>query len=79
MDDFLFLNNSKISESIDHIYPCELEIKDLTEFNTYASYLDCYFCIENEKLVTRRYFRCSFICFMFGAVQFLNVSILTLL
>ena len=27
----------------------------------------------------RRYFRCGFICFMFGAVQFLNVLILTLL
>ena len=29
--------------------------------------------------VTRRYFRCGFICFIFGAVQFLNVLMLTLL
>ena len=29
--------------------------------------------------VPRRYFRCGFICFKFGAVQFLNVLILTLL
>ena len=30
-------------------------------------------------VVPRRFFRCGFICFMFGAVQFLNVLILTLL
>ena len=29
--------------------------------------------------VPRRYFRCGFICFICGAVQFLNVLILTLL
>ena len=28
--------------------------------------------------VPNRYFRCGFICFMFGAVQFLNVLISTL-
>ena len=51
----LFLNNSKLSEFIDIIYPCELEIVDTTESNASASYLDCYLCTENGKLVTRFY------------------------
>ena len=34
------LNNSNISVFIDLIYLCELEIKDTTESNTPASYLD---------------------------------------
>ena len=37
IDDVLSLNHSKISEFIGLIYPCELEIKDTTEFNTSAS------------------------------------------
>ena len=49
----LSLNNSKISEFIHLIYPCELEIKDTTESNTSASYLDYYLCTDN--LVTRLY------------------------
>ena len=33
----------------------------------------------NNKKVPMRYFRCCFICYMFGAIQFLNVLIVTLL
>ena len=35
--------------------------------------------IITDRTVPMRYFRCGFISFMFGAVQFLNVLILTLL
>ena len=35
--------------------------------------------VFSQTSVPRRYFRCGFICFMFGAVQFLNFLILTLL
>ena len=34
IDDVLSLNNSKISDNIDLIYPDELEIKDTTEFRS---------------------------------------------
>ena len=53
IDDVLSLNNSRISEFIDLIYPCELEIKDTTECNASASYLNCYLCTDNGKVVTR--------------------------
>ena len=55
IDYVLCVNNSKISEIIDLIYPCELELKDTTESNTSASYLDCCLCIDNGKPVTRLY------------------------
>ena len=51
----LSLNNSKITEFIDVIYPCELEIKDTTESNTPASYYECFLYTDNGKLVTRLY------------------------
>ena len=53
--DVLSLNNSKISEFIDVIYPCELDIKDTTESSISASYLDCYLNIDDGKLITRLY------------------------
>ena len=46
----LSLNPSNISELIDLIYPCELEIIDTTKSNTSASYLDYYLCTDNESL-----------------------------
>ena len=52
IDGVLSLNNSNISEFIDLIYSCELEIKNTTDSNTPVSYLDCYLCIDNGKLVT---------------------------
>ena len=54
MSDVLFLNNAKISEFINLIYPCEHEIKDTTESNTSVSYLD-YLCTDSGKLVTMLY------------------------
>ena len=51
----LSLNNLKISEFIHLIYPCELEIKDTPESNSSASYLDCYLCFDNGKIVAKLY------------------------
>ena len=47
------LNNSKISEFIDFIYPRKLEIQDTTEPSSSASYLECYLCTGNGQLVVR--------------------------
>ena len=40
IDDVLSLNNSKLGDFVDRIYPTELEIKDTTDTATSASYLD---------------------------------------
>ena len=40
MDNILSLKNSKLDEYVDQIYPIELEIKDTTETEIFASYLD---------------------------------------
>ena len=53
MDNVLSLNNSKISEFIDVIYPSELDSKDPIESSISPSYLDCYLNIDNVKLITR--------------------------
>ena len=55
IDDVLTLNNPKFQEYLELIYPRELEIKETTDTTTYASHLDCYFCIDNGKLATRLY------------------------
>ena len=41
IDDALFLNKSNISESLNFIYPCELEFNDMIESGTSASCFDC--------------------------------------
>jgi hypothetical protein len=40
IDDVLSLNNSRFGDSVDRIYPIELEIKDTTDTDRSASYLD---------------------------------------
>jgi hypothetical protein len=40
VDDVLPLNNSKFGDFVDHISPIELEIKDTTDTDRFASYLD---------------------------------------
>jgi hypothetical protein len=40
IDDVLLLNKSRFGDSVDHIYPIELEIKDMTDTDRSASYLD---------------------------------------
>ena len=47
---------------------CYLEIKGTLKNTSRYPYFDI-----SDLGVPRRQFRCGFICFMFGAVQFLNV------
>ena len=42
-DDVLSLNNSRFGDFVDRIYPIELEIKDTTDTDRSASYLNLHF------------------------------------
>ena len=48
IDDVLSLNNFRLGDFVDRIYPIELEIKDITDTDTSASYLDLHLEIDNE-------------------------------
>jgi hypothetical protein len=48
IDDVLSLNNSRFGDFVDHIYPIELEIKDTTDIDISASYLDIHLEIDSE-------------------------------
>jgi hypothetical protein len=47
-DDVLSLNNSRFGDFVYRIYPIELEIKDTTDTDRFASYLDLYLEIDSE-------------------------------
>ena len=49
--------HTKFAEYLEFIYPRELEIKETTESATSASYLHCYFDIDNGKPATRLYYK----------------------
>ena len=51
----LSLNNSKFSDSIDLIYPHELDIKDTTDSMNSASYLDLQLEYDNQGKLTHGY------------------------
>ena len=56
IDDVLSLNNSRFGDFIDRIYPIELEIKDTTDTDRSASYLDLHLEIDSEgRLRTKLY------------------------
>jgi len=56
IDDVLSLNNSRLGDFVDRIYPTELEIKDTTYTDGSASYLDLYLEIDSEgRLRTKLY------------------------
>ena len=56
IDDVLSLNNSKFGDFVDRINPIELEIKDTTDTDTSASYLDLHLEIDSEgRLRTKLY------------------------
>ena len=56
IDDVLLLNNSRLGDFVDRIYPIELEIKDTTDTDRSASYLDLHLEIDNEgRLRTKLY------------------------
>ena len=48
IDDVLSINNPDIDNYLGQMYPAELEIKDTTESNTSASYLDLLLSIESD-------------------------------
>ncbi len=48
IDDVLSLHNSRFSDFFNRIYPNELEIKDTTDTEMYASYLDLHLEIDSE-------------------------------
>jgi hypothetical protein len=56
IDDVLSLNNSRFDDFVDRIYPIELEIKDTTDTDKSASYLDLHLEIDSEgRLRTKLY------------------------
>ena len=56
IDDVLSLNNSRFDDLVDRIYPIELEIKDTTDTDRSASYLDLHLEIESQgRLKTKLY------------------------
>ena len=56
IDDVLSLNNSRFGDFVDRIYPIELEIKDTTDIDRSASYLDIHLEIDSEgRLRTKLY------------------------
>jgi hypothetical protein len=56
IDDILSLNNSRFGDFVDRIYPIELEIKDTTDTEISASYLDLHLEINSEgRLKTKLY------------------------
>ena len=56
IDDVISLNNSRFGDFVDRIYPIELEIKDTTDTNRSASYLDLHIEIDSEcRLRTKLY------------------------
>jgi len=51
-----YINNSRFGDFVDHIYPIELEIKDITDTDRYASYLDLHLEIDSQgQLRTKLY------------------------
>jgi hypothetical protein len=80
IDDVLSLNNSRLGDFFDRIYPIELEIKDTTDTDTSASYLDLHLEIGSEgwlrtKLYDKRddfnfpIVNFSFICSNIGKIE----------
>jgi hypothetical protein len=56
IDYVLSLNNSRYGELVARIYPIELELKDTTDTDRYASYLDLHIEIDSEgRLGTKLY------------------------
>ena len=56
IDDVFSLNNSRLCDFVDRIYPIELEIKDITDTDTSASYLDLHLEADSQgRLRTKLY------------------------
>ena len=56
IDDVLSLSNSRFGGFVDRIYPIDLEIKDITDTDISAAYLDLHHEIDSEsRLRTKIY------------------------
>jgi hypothetical protein len=55
VDGVLSLNNSRFGDFVDRIYPIELEIRDTTDTDRSASYLDLYLEFSEGRLRTKLY------------------------
>jgi hypothetical protein len=53
IDDVLSLNNSRLGDFVDRIYPIELEIKDTTDTDRYALYLDLHLNLVTNPVISR--------------------------
>jgi hypothetical protein len=74
IDDVLSLNNSRFDDFVDRIYPIELEIKDITDTDKSASYLDLHLEIDSDGwLKTKLYDKRD--DFNFHIVNFLFICI----
>ena len=62
-DDVLLLNNSRLGDFVDRIYPIDLEMKDTTDTARSASYLDLLLKIDREGWLRTKLYdkRCDFI------------------
>jgi hypothetical protein len=69
IDDVLSLNNSRFGDFVNRIYPIKLEIKDITDTDRFASYLDLHLEIDSEgRLWTKLYDKRNY--FNFPIVNF---------
>jgi hypothetical protein len=54
IDDVLSLNNSKFGDFVDRIYPIEIEIKNTTDTDRSASYIDLHLEIDSRGRLRRK-------------------------
>jgi hypothetical protein len=54
IDDVLSLNNSRFGDFVDRIYPIEFEIKNTTDTDRSASYIDLHLEIDSRGRLRRR-------------------------
>ena len=76
IDDVLSINNPDFENYLGQMYPAELEIKDTTESNTSASYLDLLLSIESDgQLRTSLYDKRDYFNFHITNFPFLSSNI----
>ena len=56
IDDIFLLNNSKFGDYVVRIYPIKLEIKDATETEMSASYLDLHLEIDSKSGIRTKHY-----------------------
>ena len=54
IDDVLSLNNSRFGDFVDRIYPIEFEIKNTTDTDRSASYIDLHLAIDSRGRLRRK-------------------------